>query len=405
MTSFRYRALTKNGKLVSGLLSASSPAEALRRIEYLRLVPIETAPDHDGTGLSLFGLSFIQRARAEDVTNFTVDLALLLKSGTRLDEALELLASDVDTGRLRSVVAKIRSSILSGESFTDALSHHKTLFSPMYRALVRIGEASGKLDRILEMLANERSRAETLRKKLADALRYPAFLLFASSCVLIFFLTFVMPQFGSVLHDFGAKLDPMVGFFLALSQGLAQYKELLGALLLTLLLSGFFVLRRPSVRAAVISAMARAPLARTAMAYHRTALFCRNLGVLLAAGLPLTSALRVLVDIMAATGDPATTWGRVVEEVRHGGKLSDTLAARVRLPAMAIRMLKIGEETGQLPALAARVAEFYEAKLQRGLDRVVGTVAPLAIIVISTIVGGLIVSVMSALLSVSQLVG
>jgi general secretion pathway protein F len=405
MANFRYRALNKKGEVVSGLMSASSSADALRRIEYLRLVPIDTAPEHEGARSSLFGLSFIQGARAEDVTTFTLDLALLLKSGVRLDEALELLASDIETGRLRSVIAKIRFSVLSGESLAGALSHHKALFSPMYLALVRIGEASGKLDRILEMLALERSRAEALRRKVADALRYPAFLLLASSCVLTFFLTFVMPQFGSVLHDFGAKLDPIAGFFLALSQGLAQHKALFGSLLMALLLSGFLALRRSDVRAKVVSAAARAPLARTAMAFHRCALFCRNLAVLLAAGLPLTSALRVLIDIMAATGDPVTTWRHIAEDVRHGGKLSAILATKTRFPAMAVRMLRIGEETGQLPALAARVADFYEAKLQRSLDRIVGAVAPLAIIVISTIVGGLIVSVMSALLSVSQLVG
>ena len=117
-----------------------------------------------------------------------LDLALFLKAGARLDEALELLATDIDIGRLRSTIAKIRSSVLSGESFADALSRHTALFSPMYVALVRIGETSGKLERILELLASERNRAEALRRKLADALRYPAFLLFAASCVLVFFL-------------------------------------------------------------------------------------------------------------------------------------------------------------------------------------------------------------------------
>jgi general secretion pathway protein F len=107
---------------------------------------------------------------------------------------------------------------------------------------------------------------------------------------------------------------------------------------------------------------------------------------------------------MAVTGGEAT-WAAAADRVRHGGKLSDALSAASSLPPMAVRMLRLGEETGQLPALAARVAEFYEAKLQRSLDRIVGIVGPLAIVTISTVVGGLIVSVMTALLSVTQLVG
>ena len=130
----------------------------------------------------------------------------------------------------------------------------------------------------------------------------------------------------------------------------------------------------------------------------------RNLGVLLGSGVNLTATLRILVDIMAVTGSVAT-WKAAADRVRHGGKLSDALLASSNMPPMAIRMLRLGEETGQLPVLAGRVAEFYEAKLQRSLDRIVGIIGPLAIITISAVVGGLIVSVMTALLSVTQLVG
>jgi general secretion pathway protein F len=133
-------------------------------------------------------------------------------------------------------------------------------------------------------------------------------------------------------------------------------------------------------------------------------MFCRNLEVLLTAGVALTSSLRIIANMMAAWGD-SPVWTRVVERVRQGGKLSEALDESGSLPPMAVRILRLGEETGQLPVLAGRVAEFYEIKLQRNLDRMVGLVGPLAIIVISAVVGGLIVSVMTALLSVTQSVG
>jgi general secretion pathway protein F len=401
--NYRYRALTQNGEVVSGSLAAPNAAEVARRIEYLGLVPIETVAE-SGTGGPRFALTFGRAARAEDVTVFTLDLALLLKAGARLDDGLELLASDIDIGRLRPVVAKIRASVMSGESFADSLAHHPAQFPPMYVALVRVGEASGALDHILEVLANERARAEALRRKLGDALRYPAFVLFAAVCVLFFFLMFVLPQFATVLRDFGAKLDPMVATFLGLSDYMQNNKDvILGAAAMTLM-AGWLLLRRPGVRAGLLARLSRLPLIKNVMTFHRTALFCRNLGVLLGAAVPLTTTLRILVDMMTTSSDPAI-WTKAVERVRHGGKLSDALGEMSALPPMAVRMLRLGEETGQLPMLAGRVAEFYEAKLHRSLDRVVGFAGPAAIVTISIVVGGLIVSVMTSLLSVSQIVG
>src|SRR5262249_45710299 len=135
-----------------------------------------------------------------------------------------------------------------------------------------------------------------------------------------------------------------------------------------------------------------------------TGVFCRNLSVLLSSGMTLSSALLILADMIGVTGLPAA-WPHIVERVRQGSKLSDALAEVNALPTMAVRMLKLGEETGELPTLSVRIADFYEAKLQRSLDRMVGIAGPAAIITISVAVGGLIVSVMTSLLSVTQIVG
>ena len=404
MPNFRYRALTQSGELVSGTIAAPDQAEVAHRIEYLGLVPIETVTEQDDARAGRISLSIFSRPRPEDVTVFTSDLALLLKAGARIDDALGLLAIDMDIGRLRPIVAQVRAAVLAGESFGEALARHPSLFPTMYVALVRVGEASGKLDHILEALGHERARAEALRRKLSDALRYPAFVLFAAGAVLVFFLLFVLPQFAAVLRDFGAKLDPIVTTFLGFSELLRSHSTEAGSAVALLLLAMLLLLRRQKVRAALMTAVSRLPLIRTVMSLHRTALFCRNLGVLLGNGVPLTMTLRILVDMMASTGS-VDSWSTTAERVRHGGKLSEGLAETGALPAMAVRMIKLGEETGQLPVLSSRVADFYEAKLQRSLDRIVGIVGPLAIITISVVVGGLIVSVMTALLSITQIVG
>jgi general secretion pathway protein F len=215
MPNYRYRAMNGSGELVSGAMAGASASEVARRIETLGLVLVETLTVEVAAPRRSFGL--FNQPRAEDVTVFTRDLGLLLRAGARVNDGLELLATDSDIGRLRPVVAEVRSHVLAGETFADALSRYPNLFTPMYLALVRVGEASGSLDQVLEVLAAERMRAEAMRRKLAEAVRYPIFILCAAACVLTFFLTFVLPQFASVLHDLGAKIDPTLAMFLSLS--------------------------------------------------------------------------------------------------------------------------------------------------------------------------------------------
>jgi general secretion pathway protein F len=394
--------LTPSGEIVSGSISAPTSAEVARRIEYLGLLPIDSVTERDSAS-SRVGASFFRRPRPEDVTVFTSDLALLLKAGARIDDALGLLSIDVDIGRLRPVVGQIRAAVLAGESFGEAISAHPSQFPAIYVALVKVGEASGTLDHILLALGTERARADALRRKVVDALRYPAFVMFAAAAVLVFFLLFVLPQFAAVLRDFGAKLDPFVEAFLSFSNVMGAYSTEIGVGAIFVILATWFLLRRSAVRAKAARTFSRLPGIRTILTFHRTALFCRNLGILLGNGVALTTTLRILVDMMAGGHD--AEWTKTAEQVRHGGKLSDALADAAVLPPMAVRMIKLGEETGQLPVLAGRVAEIYEIKLQRSLDRMVGIVGPAAIIFISVVVGGLIVSVMTALLSITQIVG
>jgi general secretion pathway protein F len=401
--NFRYRALTQTGEVVNGTISAPTPAEVARRIEYLKLLPIDTVEDKRVSG-TVGGRSLFGGPSAAEVTTFTRDLGLLLKAGARVDDALELLSSDSDVGRMRPVVAKVRAALLTGESLADAAADHPTLFPPMYVALVRVGEISGTLNSVLEMLGAERARSEQMRRKLTDAMQYPVFVLVAASGVMLFFLLVVLPQFSTVLGDFGGRSDTALAAFIKLSDFLRANATAASLIAVAVIAAGWWLLRQPGARAALVNAISRLPGIRNVFQFYRASLFCRNLGVLLGSGVNLTTALRILVDIMAVTGSEAN-WTAAADRVRHGGKLSEALAVADILPAMAVRMLRLGEETGQLPVLAGRVAEFYEAKLQRSLDRIVGIVGPLAIVTISTVVGGLIVSVMTALLSVTQLVG
>jgi general secretion pathway protein F len=403
MPTFRYRALSQVGEVVSGSIAAPSAAEVGRRIEYLGLIPIDQVTEESEARVKRADdFAIFSRPRPEDVTIFTGDLALLLRTGARINDALELLAADSDLGRMRATTARVAAAILSGESFADAIGAHPGVFPPIYVALARVGEASGNLAPILEAVCGERQRAEALGRRLSETLRYPAFLLFGAGGVLLFFLLVVLPQFSNVFKDFNAKLDPVLVTFLGISDFLRGNMDAVAGGVVGLLSVGFLLSRRPAVRAAAMEAVGRLPLVSPVLGYRKTALFCRNLGLLLASGVTLPASLRVLADMMAAPGE-ASIWSQLVDKVRQGGKLSEALAQTRALPATAVRTLRLGEDSGQLPMLAGRIADFYDAKLQRSLDRLVGFVGPASIIVISLIVGGLIVSVMTALLSVNQM--
>src|ERR1700682_4713136 len=248
MPNYRYRALNSNGELVSGAIAAAAPGDVAQRIERLGLVLVDNVTLEEGGGSARSVFSIFNKPKAEDVTIFTRDLALLLRAGARINDGLELLAADRDFGRLRPVVADIRSHVVAGESFAEALARHQGLFPPMYVALIRVGEASGSLDQVLEVLADERSRTEALKRRLGDAIRYPLFVLGAAGCVLLFFLTFVLPQFASVLQDFGAKVDPIILAFLNFSTFLRANSDAVLAGTAALVAGVWLLLRQESVR-------------------------------------------------------------------------------------------------------------------------------------------------------------
>jgi general secretion pathway protein F len=409
MSRFRYRALTQSGELVTGELAAPHRVEVLKRIEYLGLIPVETENADEGWSIArllsreLTFATLLRRGPSpDDVTTFSRDFAILLRSNIRLDQALELLADPEMSGALAPVVASLHTAIRSGESLADALGQWPDLFPADYAALVRIGEVSGNLAAIIDALAEQRSRMASLRQSAGDALRYPAFLLCATFAVLMFFLLFVLPKFASAFQDLGSQIDPIVRGLLWLSEVVREHMAGLGLGIGLVACTIGFILRSRQTRQAVLSHLLRLPGLRSLAAQYRTAIVCRMLGTLLANGTQLTTALQLIAGVVADERS-AVAWQAIKERVRQGGRLADALAGQDAVVPVALRMLKIGEEAGHLPAVALRAAELVEARLERQIKRASAAIGPAAILAIATIVGGLVVSLMTSLISIGQL--
>ena len=397
MTDYLYKALDAQGEFVSGRLQAASPSAAAQQLIELGYVPLDTKP----STTERRGASFLPQSRVpkREITILFQDLALLLRSGLPLDEGLRLLVFDA-SGLTARLISQLRSSIASGMNFADALRAHPDTNLPEVIAIVRSAEATGKLDSALEIIAQERIKHEKLSARITAALRYPIFLLLVSVAVLTFFLIFVVPQFAAVVRDFGTRQDGLVTTVIAISDGLRQNGNVIAGSLAALLGGLLLMARNRAVRQRLAALLGRLPILRGIVVLRRTTLFCRGLGTLLSNGVNLTSALR----LMSEAGVGGERLAGVIDRVRRGGRLVDAITEADLVPPLAARMLRVGEESGALALVATRCADYYESKLTDQIDRLTGIVGPAAIIVIATVIGTLIVSIMSTLLSIDQMV-
>ncbi len=346
MPQFRYRALTQAGEVVVGEVDAPSREEVVRRIEYLGHLPIEAEAATQGIFTTSRRGGKLPRSR--DVTVFLRQLALLVGAGLTLEGALQTLADDTSKAMAQFANA-LRSSISAGDSFAEALERHPTVIEPAYIAMVRAGEASGKLDAILRAIVEDRTRRELLNERFNAAIRYPLFLVAAAVLILVFFLIYVVPQFEPVFKDLGGRLNSGAAFVLGASEWLRGNLDLFLGTCLTAVLGVWLVaMNRGAQGAHCRDASASIPGLAGPMRDRRTARIIGTLGLLVANGVALPAALKILRDVITEPRFVAAI-DRVHEQVRNGRRFADALADTDLLPPLAVRMLRVGDETGDLP--------------------------------------------------------
>lgn len=399
MGEFVYKALDGRKQFVTGQLQAASLNAAVDQLVELGYVPLSTAPSAQNWQAGWRHFIPQPTVSKREITILLQDLALLLRSGLPLDDGLRLLTDNASAAMVR-LIGQLRRAIGSGGNFADALQSQPATALPDLVAVVKSAEAAGNLEHALGAIAQERLKQERVSAKIHAAVRYPAFLLVVSIAVLLFFLVFVVPQFADVVRDFGAHPDPLVTTVMAISDGLRNNGDAILVLCLVLVGTALLAWRVKEVRAKLYAFLSRLPGVRGVVVLRRTTRFCRGLGMLLGNGVTLTDALRLLSE--AHVGDDRL---RVISDhIRRGGRLVNSIAESNFVPPLAARMLRIGEESGCLDVVAARCADYYEAKLTDQIDKLAGVIGPAAIVFISSLVGTLIVSVMSTLLSINRMV-
>lgn len=397
MARFKYTAMSLEGASLSGEAEAVDHATLLADFGRRGLMIVSVQRLGGRPVSDLFVWPIDQRA----VTAFLSELALVLRSGLPLDEALDVAGRDLPP-RLARIVSELRSDILGGSTLVQALGKHKEVFSEDLVAMTRIADVTGDLDGVIAACAAERERGHRLNEKVQGALRYPAFLISSAILVLLFFLVQVIPQFSSLFADSGKDPGILVSSLMELSRFLLDNGRSLAIGMALLLAAALMIWRSPSARGAVILSLLRLPVIRGVATLWLTTRFLSNLAVLVGQGVPLTEALAVLGNMLGVEGRVALASAR--DAVRRGGRLHDALGASNLFPPVAIRMVRVGEETGELAKVASEAGALYGRKLEKRLEQIAGLIGPIAILSIAGLIGGLMVTIMSALISVNEAV-
>jgi type II secretory pathway component PulF len=416
MAVFTYTALDREGRRTSGTATAESRAAAMDQVIGRGLSPVAIEEQktngngHAGTSSNGHGESRLSlrststRVSQSAVETFTRELANLLAAGLPLSRALHLLRREASHPAARNIWSKVHDDVVSGIALADAMAKWPKTFSTVYVAMVRAGEAGGFLHVVLQQIADFRTREADLKGKVKAALIYPCVLGFFACAVLIFLLTFFIPRFTSVFADFGGQLPWLTQMIVAASHVVTKY----GWAVAIVIILGVIWMKRSlateSGRRFLERMMLKTPAIGKVTARFALVRFCRMLGTLVGAGVPLVSGLRTAKESLG-NQTLADAVAHAIEEVQRGTPLSKSLAATpILFPPSVVEMVAVAEETGRLDKELQRLSLSYEAELDRNLRMLVALAEPLMLFVTAVVIGIVVVGMLLPILTLQDVV-
>jgi general secretion pathway protein F len=397
--AYKFEALDAAGKAASGLLEADNAKAARAQLRAQALVPLEVkavAADTRAAG----GLSLKRKVfSSTGLTVWTRQLAGLVGSGLPLERALTALADEAEDNRQRELVAHLRSEVNAGSAFARALGTVPREFDDVYRGVVAAGEASGALGPVLERLADDLEERQALRAKLIGATLYPAIVSLIAVVIVVFLVTYVVPQVASVFTSSKRALPALTVAMLAISGFLRSW----GWLLILGLAGGLgallFMLRNDAFRERFDAAWLTLPLIGRLSRGYNAARFAGTLAMLAGAGVPILKALQAAAETLSNRAMRADAMEALVQ-VREGAPLASALAAKKRFPGLLAMFSRLGEQTGQLPVMLERAARQLGAEVQRRALQMATILEPLLIVAMGGVV---MLIVLAVLLPIIQL--
>jgi len=404
MPAYAFEALDANGQTRRGVLEADTAKSARSQLRSQSLVPLVVGlVEAGGTG-GVSGRRFGRRVFSPtQLTVWTRQLAGLVASGLQLERALTALADEAPTEAERNLVAALRAEVNAGATFASALSHFPREFSEIYIAVVSAGEASGHLGMVLERLADDLENRQALKAKLTGAALYPAIVTVVALAIVVFLVTYVVPQVANVFAGTKRGLPFLTTVMLGASALVRDWGWMIAALLIGLALILRAMLKREAFRERFDAGFLQLPvLGRLARGYN-SAQFGNTLAMLTAAGVPILRALQAAAETLNNRAMRADALDALVL-VREGAPLASALAQKKRFPGLLSMFARLGEQTGQLPVMLQRAANQLSSEVQRRAMQLATVLEPLLIVGMGLVVMLIVLAVLLPIIQLNQLV-
>jgi type IV pilus assembly protein PilC len=394
--TFLWEAKTKNGELKKGEMEATDLAAVEARLKSLGLAPTKMRKK----GLLDLNLTLPGSVSGKDVLVFVRQFATMIDAGLPLVQCLEILGSQTDNNALKKVIFAIKARVEGGSSFSDALKDHPKVFDELFVQLCSAGEVGGILDTILNRLAVYREKAEKLKRKIKGALTYPAIVLFVGVAVTVVLLLYVTPVFAKMFADFGSALPGPTQIVVDLSEWLKKYFIYMVMVTAVVVVAAVAFYRWPRGREIFDKIILKVPLFGDLIRKVAVARFTRTLGTMVSSGVPILDAL----EVTAKTAGNRTIENSIMyvrTKISEGKNISGPLLETKVFPSMVVQMIGVGEATGAMDQMLAKIADFYDDEVDTAVASLTAAIEPVMMVFLGGMVGGFLIAMYLPIFSIA----
>lgn len=408
MAVYVYKALNERGRQIKGVVDAESIRGARRKLKAEGIYPtsLEEGQSRSSRAITLSSLTGGTKGAKLSTNQLAVltrQFSTLVAAGMPLVEALKALSEQIDQTALRTVISDVTDRVNEGSTLANSLREHPNIFPRLYVNMVASGESSGSLDMVLLRLADLLESQAALRRKIVSALTYPTLMMVLCFAVIMLLLAYVVPQITTIFEDQGATLPLPTRVIIAMSDFVQAYWWLMFGLLAAGIVSLRLYIRTERGRRRVDKLLLRLPVIGGLKLKLATSRLARNLGMMLASGIELLTAMGIAKNIIGSV-----TLEESIEEARDGVREGRSLAAELKnsgqFPKLLVHMVAIGEQTGQLEQMLQRAADTYESEVDSVVSGFTSILEPVLIIFLAGVVGAILAAVMLPMMEMTSLV-
>lgn len=401
MATFKYVAKEQDGKTVNGIMEFNDRAgviDALRKKDLIIVSVSEALPK--------FKLAFStkKRIKLDDLVVFSRQLATMVEAGIPLVGALDILGEQMENNTFHDIIMKLRNDVETGSSLSEALAKHKVIFSALFVNMVKAGESSGMLDEILDRLAAYLEKTSALQKKVQSALMYPAIVSAMAFGITLLLLLKVIPIFKNIFTGFGAELPKPTLVLIGISDFLQKYFLLAVAIVGLLVFLFTRYIKTEKGRLKFDATLLNMPIFGILFKKVAISKFTRTLSTLIKSGVPILASLEI---VGKTAGNKAVELAveNVRTNVREGENVAEPLAKSKIFPPMVVRMVAVGEQSGQLEKMLSKIADFYDEQVDAAVSGLTSLIEPLIIAFLGVVIGSIVICMFLPIFKLTSVVG